>query len=148
MENASKALIMAGAVLIAILILSIGIRLVGELGKTTESYVSTLDTTELNKYNSNFDVFIGRNDVTAQEIVTLVSIAQQKGYGTKVYVDGVDCTTAWNTEEKKNNFLNANILKHYISGGVEKVDNLFEYVDDSIKYNDNGRAIEIKFNKL
>ena len=62
MENASKALIMAGAVLIAIMIVTIGVYLVGELGKTSESYVQQLDTVELQKYNSNFEVFIDEKD--------------------------------------------------------------------------------------
>ena len=112
MENASKALIMAGAVLIAIMIVTIGVYLVGELGKTSESYVQQLDTVELQKYNSNFEVFIDRTDITAQEIVTVAGIAKQREQGTKVYVGGTEVTSQADEEFEnwKNEFLNDNIF--------------------------------------
>ena len=118
MENASKALIMAGAVLIAIMIVTIGVYLVGELGKTSESYVQQLDTVELQKYNSNFEVFIDRTDITAQEIVTAAGIAKQREQGTKVYVGGTEVTSQTDEEFEnwKNEFLNDNILTHIKDG--------------------------------
>ena len=112
MENASKALIMAGAVLIAIMVLTIGVYLVGELGKASDSYVQQLDTVQLQKYNSNFEVFIDRNDITAQEIVTVAGIAKQSEQGTKVYIEGTEVTNKTEEEFKnwQNDFLNNNIL--------------------------------------
>jgi len=105
MENASKALIMAGGVLIAIMVLTIGVFLVGKLGSTADSYVTTLDATELHKYNSSFEVFIGREDITAQELVTLINLTQQSHQTTIVEIDGVNCTIDWyNDEKRKINF--------------------------------------------
>ena len=130
MENASKALIMAGAVLIAIMIVTIGVYLVGELGKTSESYVQQLDTVELQKYNSNFEVFIDRTDITAQEIVTVAGIAKQREQGTKVYVGGTEVTSQADEEFEnwKNEFLNDNILNlTKDKEELEKMNIKFEY---------------------
>lgn len=52
MENATKALIIAGGVLITIMIITIGIYLLGSFGRTTSSYVEQLDATALRQYNT------------------------------------------------------------------------------------------------
>lgn len=140
MENASKALIIAGAVLIAILILMIGVYSVAQFGKTADSYNSQLSITEIHKYNSNFEVFIERKDITAQEIMTVINIAQQKEQGTKVYADGVEAT-AWD-EQKKNEFLNNNILIYEPDGKVKK-----SYSCISIDYDSEGKVSKITFKK-
>ena len=148
MENASKALIMAGAVLIAIMIVTIGVYLVGELGKTSDSYVQQLDTVELQKYNSNFEVFIDRTDITAQEIVTAAGIAKQREQGTKVYVGGTEVTSQTDEEFEnwKNEFLNDNILTHIKNEeGNEITINSFSY--NQITYDETGKVSEIKFTK-
>lgn len=148
MENASKALIMAGAVLIAIMIVTIGVYLVGELGKTSDSYVQQLDIVELQKYNSNFEVFIDRTDITAQEIVTVAGIAKQREQGTKVYIGGTEVTSQTDEEFKnwQNEFLNNNILTQIKDAdGNEVTINSFSFLE--IKYDATGKVIEIKFAK-
>ena len=148
MENASKALIMAGAVLIAIMVLTIGVYLVGELGKSSDSYVQQLDTVQLQKYNSNFEVFIDRNDITAQEIVTVAGIAKQSEQGTKVYIEGTEVTNKTEEEFKnwQNDFLNNNILTQIKDAdGNEVTINSFSFLET--KYDATGKVIEIKFAK-
>lgn len=136
MENASKALIIAGGVLIAIMILTMGVYLIGQFGKTSDSYVTQLDTVELHKYNSNFEVFLDRTDITAQEIVTVISMSQQKDQGTKVYVDGNDVTN-WG-EQQKNEFLEKNIL-------IYKANGTAEYTCMNVDYDSEGKVIAIWF---
>lgn len=147
MENASKALLMAAGILIAMLVLSVGVILVGNFGKTADSYVTKLDTVELRKYNSNFDIYIGRKDVTAQEIVTLIGVVQETNQNTKIYIGNAEVSNY--TEQQKNEFLSDNILKYTIdpSTGQEVASNLYKYVEDSIRYNEDGKIIEIKFAK-
>lgn len=141
MENASKALLIVGGVLIAMLILSIGVYLIGNLGNTADTYVTELDIVELNKYNSNFEVFIGRKDITAQEIVTLISLAKQKEQGTIIIVDGNDCTS-WN-EQQKSEFLQNTIQEYKNNGNVT----LFSYVE--IVYDEiNGKVSKMLFKKI
>ena len=71
MENASKALLISGGILIAILILSMGVYLFATYSQLGESYEKNLSAGEIRKFNSNFIQFEGRDNITAQEIVTL-----------------------------------------------------------------------------
>lgn len=77
MENASQALLIAGSILIALIILSIGVYLVANYAKVSESYENTQALTEITKFNANFTAFEGRNDITAQEIVTLNNLVKE-----------------------------------------------------------------------
>lgn len=148
MENAAQALIIAGAVLIAILILSMGVYLRNSLNQSAEVYFDSLDTVELEKYNAYFTAYDTpeRKEITAQEIVTLISIVQQKEQGTKIYIDGVDCSN-W-SETEKNKFLEDNILKHNPDPN-NPVENAFSYDenDKPIAYDANGKVIQIGFKK-
>ena len=130
MENASKALLIAGTMLVAVIVIAIIIGLITTLKKATDGYGTKLDTIELQKYNSIFEVYIDRNDITAQEILSLVNISQQKDKQTKVYVDSVNCTENWN-ENRKTEFLQSHVLTEY------------EY--KSIGYDLNAKVVEIKF---
>ena len=146
MENAAQALIIAGAVLIAIIILSIGLHLRNNLNSDAEAYFKGLDEVELAKYNAYFTVYDTpeKTEITAQEIVSLINIVQQKEQGTKIYVNGVDCS-GW-TETEKNKFLEENILKHNKDNQVE---NAYSYDADKkpIAYDENGKVIQIGFRK-
>ena len=76
MENASKALLMAGGILIAILIVSIAVYMFATYSKVGTSYGDTMDSNEKIKFNTNFTKFEGRNDINAQEIVSLVNFVK------------------------------------------------------------------------
>ena len=138
MENAAKALIMAGSVLLAILVLTLGVILRSNLQGAADSYVETLDTREIIKYNNIFDIYANKYKViTAQEIVTLIEYAKKAGQGTKVYVNGVDKTA-------ETNFNSSEFLEQYILyEDNEYIYNSFKYKD--ITYNNNGKVSEIKF---
>jgi glutathionyl-hydroquinone reductase len=140
MENATKALIMVGAILLAMLILAVGLYLHGRLGQTADSYTTKLDTVELQKYNNLFEVYMERDNITAQEIITTVGVAKQKEQGTKVYLKTEDITDM--DENKKNEFLSNNILT-YKPGDVKE--NLYKCT--SIEYDEKGKVIKIVFEK-
>ena len=145
MENASKALLIAGGVLLAILIASIGISLKGNLGKSADAYVQKLDTVEFQKYNTNFEVYADNTRmITAQDIITLIGIVEQKKQDTRIFINNVDCTSY--TEQQKSEFLSNNILTHNKDGTII---NSFVYdeVDHPIQYDEEGKVIEIGFKK-
>ena len=77
MENASNALIIAGTILIALIILSIGVYLAASHARVQESYIQRLTTQEVEQFNSKFLAFENRDDITAQEIVTIQEFANQ-----------------------------------------------------------------------
>lgn len=96
MEDASQALIIAGTILIALIILSIGVYLVSNYRQVGESYEQTKETTEITKFNANFTKFEGREDIMAQEIITLKNFAKNydKQNGTTTTVNYPNNTKA------------------------------------------------------
>lgn len=77
MENASNALIIAGTVLIAIIVLSIGVYLVSTYSRVGSAYEQEMSSAELTKFNAKFMAFQDRNDISAQEIVTLKNFVEK-----------------------------------------------------------------------
>lgn len=88
MENATKALLIAATVLIAIIMVSIAVHLYSMHSSQAEEYSATISAVELEKFNSKFDVYVGRNDIKAQEIVSVVNLAKEYDYQIKIYVSG------------------------------------------------------------
>lgn len=77
MENASRALLIAGGVLLAMLILGIGVYLFINSRTVGDSYQQRVEINEIQKVNSNFTVFLERSDITAQEIVTAINYSKK-----------------------------------------------------------------------
>ncbi len=72
MENATKALLIAGSVLIAILIIAVGLRIFNSTRGTTEATKTTMDTTAATTFNMQFVQYGGYNK-TKSEALTLVN---------------------------------------------------------------------------
>lgn len=64
MENASKALIIAGAILLAIIIIGIGVYVVNQGRASIQS--TNLDATAVEAYNTKFQAYEGKNVKGAQ----------------------------------------------------------------------------------
>ena len=77
MENASNALIMAAGVLIGILILSLAVFLFSDFGATTREINSKMEEKQLSEYNAQYTVYVGREDVTIYDIITIVNLARE-----------------------------------------------------------------------
>lgn len=139
MENASKALVIAAGVLLGIMVLSMGVLLRVTLQGTADTYIATLDANEIKKYNSNFTVFEGREDITPQEIVTVISFAREKNRGTKVRIAqyDLDIVNTWNTndfESAKAEFLQENVTRKctYTCTGIEYTNGLVTTISFSL----------------
>ena len=70
MENASKALIIAGAILLSILIISLGIMVYNNSKNTVNS--ANLNQQEISTFNSQWESYVGSNK-TASEVRTMIS---------------------------------------------------------------------------
>ena len=68
MENATKALLIAGSVLIAILIIAVGLRIFNSTQGTVESAQTTMNSTDVTMFNSQFTSYIGKNK-TKNEVI-------------------------------------------------------------------------------
>lgn len=131
MENASQALIIAGTILLAMMVLGVGVYLVSNYSQVGESYEETRIIAEITKFNTNFTKFIGRTDITAQEIITLKNFA--KNYDTN---NGTNTTVGYPDSSKEDiKFITDNSMKY------------FKCVEGNISYNSEGRVTEINFNE-
>ena len=86
MENASKALLISGGILVAMLVISIGVYLFASYSDVGSSYEQTMEATEIQKFNVNFTKFEGRDDITIHEILTLANFAKQYEEQTGIHV--------------------------------------------------------------
>lgn len=75
MENAAKALLIAGGVLIAILILSLFSYLVTQMGGSTSKIYSTMSQKEITEFNQKFLNYEDR-ELNIQDVITIVNMAK------------------------------------------------------------------------
>ena len=61
MENASKALIIAGAILISILLISVAIMVMNSTSGVTDQVEGNMDAMAVQQFNAKFDVYAGKN---------------------------------------------------------------------------------------
>ncbi len=76
MENASKALIMAGSMLIGVIIISIGVYIFTTFGGSSKNIQEQVDNRVLAEFNNNFEKFLG-SDCTIHDIVNTISFAKK-----------------------------------------------------------------------
>lgn len=70
MENASKALIMAGSILIAIMIISLGILVFNNMGNSAKN-MANMDKQEISAFNSKITPYLGEN-VSGSQVNALI----------------------------------------------------------------------------
>ena len=70
MENATKALLIAGSVLIAILLIALGLRIFNTTSNTTADSQAAMDTTSVMTFNSQFTGYLEKQ-LTATQANTL-----------------------------------------------------------------------------
>lgn len=71
MENASKALLIAGAILIAILLIGIGMLIFGNIGGFTYQAQQQTDAMQIEMFNRQFQQYAGKN-VSGSNVRTLL----------------------------------------------------------------------------
>ena len=59
MENASKALVIAGAILISILLITIGVFIINSITGTTDELEGKMNNTAAETFNSGYTAYIG-----------------------------------------------------------------------------------------
>ncbi len=85
MENASKALLMAGGVLIGILILTLAVYLFITFGAQSKEIYSKMEEKQLTQYNAQYTIYAGRSDVTIYDIISLANLAYENNENYKNY---------------------------------------------------------------
>ena len=117
MDNAAKALLIAGGVLIAVLVASIGIYLMKNMGEDTARFYQMMEQSEISEFNEQFMKYDGREDLTMQEVVSIMNLARDNNKKNGDLVESDD---------------------NYISVKGEAGKDLIKYIDNYIKLsNDN-----------
>ena len=136
MENASKALLIAGGILIGLIIISAGVVLYVNLNSNAEDYQSKAEIVKLQSFNAEFEKYQGRTDVIPQEIISIYNyIVQNKG---KVPLSVALTVTGDSRYPRRGRFASEEAKIEYIKGNNNK------YKLVNIEYN-NGQVIAIKF---
>ena len=135
MENASRALIMAGGVLIAILLLTLFSYLFGQMASGTSSVYQTIEKHEIDEFNQQFLNYEGRgktplhrktetgedeiyyNYLKPQDVATLLNLAQNAKKNSKlkaevkVFLGTNDISSQDSNEWLKSNINSSNEYK-------------------------------------
>lgn len=77
MENATKALLMAGGILVGLIVISLGVRLFVNLNKSGKTYSSAPETAAIQSLNAKFEKYIRRDDISPQEIVSIYNLKEE-----------------------------------------------------------------------
>lgn len=133
MDNASKALIIAGGVLIAVMIISLGVYVFQGAGTLSQSYDEKLTQDEINTYNNKFLVY--EKDINAQNMVSLINLVKEnnKKYSAvedrqiKIFINNVELDLGVTTEQWEINIMQLE--------GPNKAPG-YKFV--TVKYNSNG----------
>ncbi|MCL2342248.1 MAG: hypothetical protein FWC53_04360 [Firmicutes bacterium] len=86
MENASKALIMAGEILIGLIVIGVIAYLFVTMTKPAESLNRSISQVEIDKINSYFAAFQDRKDITAGEVVSSINYAIEQNKKQAVHI--------------------------------------------------------------
>lgn len=149
MENASKALIMAGGVLIGVLIISLAVYLFIDFGSTSAEINAQNARLQLSEFNSKFTTYENYKDdngnwkITIYDIITLAGYAKENNE----YYEASDTT--------KENYIdvkvgNNSVLKETETSLINKYVNqnngtLTKFSCSGIQYYDSGRIKSISF---
>ena len=100
MENASKALIIAGAVLVAIVIISMGVYLISSNQKTVKIGAETADTVAIKTFNATFEKYSGNiKGSTLKQLYIDVKTSNSKNVDHQVSINGVTDPGALSTAQ-------------------------------------------------
>lgn len=164
MENASKALLMAAAVLIAILVLTLIVYLSANFSAIKADNVERMNQQSLEAFNGKYLTYDGRTDLTYYDIVNITTMAQKdnknEGSNISVKIGKVDITNDDIKEEFKNKDyiddsgkgINAKIMEEknvedIATGGKKSVKALINYSCEVKISSNSGMVEKVTFKK-
>ena len=110
MENASKALIIAGGVLIAILLLTLFTYLFSKMAGSSSNIYAALEKHEKDEFNQQFINYEGKKELKVQDVATLINLSKNSKDNSKfktevkIMVGSTDVSS-----QESNNWLKDNV---------------------------------------
>ena len=146
MENASKALIMAGGVLIGIVLLTLlvfAFRSGGQFASNTDDAIAQAS---INAFNSKFNIYAGRTDITWHDILTVVSLAQNINSKNSYKVD-VGFVSKGSSMETQNNYRSyIDPLYRLVESTGTTQDMVKESIVEKLKSEDKYTCLGVEYN--
>lgn len=129
MENAVKALLIAGGILLGIIIISAGVSFYSNLNSDSKEYISKSEEINLQTFNSRFEKFQGRQDVKPQEIVSIYNYIEENKdkVPESVILQVGNKNLAFSDEDAKIKYIRQTTLEYkcdgleYIDGQISKI---------------------------
>lgn len=75
MENASKALLIAGGILITMIVVTIGVNLYSVFHEHSENMLARMSEKEISEFNAQFTIFEER-ELTINEVITILNLVR------------------------------------------------------------------------
>lgn len=147
MENISRAIIIAGGVLVAILVLTLFTVVIARFGSFSSDVHTQMSDTQIGAYNQNFYRMNGRINITSQEIATIINFAKTQNddrglsynnaenspYYIDIIIDNVSFLSKYNNEatykdkklfeQRVNEFLKSHNLDYFSCNARASVQN-------------------------
>lgn len=155
MENASKALLMAGGVLIGILILTLAVYLFLSFGAQSKEIHAQITANQLTQHNAKYNIYSGRNDVTIYDIVSVANQAKENNdyyqsygeftnaYKVAISLRGIGTSSTDNAQELSD-AKKQELIQNYSGVNSEgELANLFSCID--VEYHESGRVAKVIF---
>lgn len=122
MENASKALLMAGGILIALLIISMLLLMITNIGDYQRTKDSGAKATQVAKFNRDFERYTDDNGIKGTDIVSLIN--KIADYNSKQ-------TDNTGSSSGSTNYVDYNIRMSITIRGLDGFNEKYAYSDDS-----------------
>lgn len=135
MENATKALIIAGAILVSILLVTMGITLLSGTNGLTDSSKNQMSQLEVSEFNGRLEVGIGKN-VTGSNVKTMLETIAAKVRDDESFL-GEGCMITVEC-------LGTPLTKDNINENIDKIKPTTRYEVQATKNNDSGMYDTIK----
>lgn len=129
MENATKALIIAGAILVSILLVTMGITLLSGTNGLTDSSKNQMSQLEVSEFNGRLEVGIG-NNVTGSNIKTMLETIAAKARDDESFLGDGNMITV--------SCLGTDLTKDNINDNMDKIKSTTRYKVTATKDNNSG----------
>ena len=156
MENVTKALIMAGGLLISILVASFMVFVLRKAGSMNAEYNSQMSDNELAKFNSQFEIYARENN-TFFDVITVANLAYDintkngwdtnNGIDVKVY-DGTATVPMYSILVTNNAENVGKLKKNYFFDRQTVSENNQKYIYDEAFISENTEQVDVEEKRI
>lgn len=150
MDNISKALIIAGEMLLAIMVLALLAYFFGRASNFSRSYQSIKDSEEIDQFNKNFEKYmVEGKEYNIRDIVTVINFARNYNSNQNNHTDSyINITLNGNNYANINVFSDEKIIEkmqEVLNIPPEEPEETYQMITGSVTYFPDGRIHSISY---